>query len=264
MDLNTIDEVTGAAEAGAWRPGDGWLAGGTYLFSEPQPQLTRLRDLTTLDWPPLTAMSDGLEIAATCTIAQLDGFGGPPVFHRCCDAFLAGFKIQNVATVGGNVCAALPAGPMTSLTAALDGWCTLEALDGSRRRIAVTDFVTGEGTTALRRAEFLRSIFLPATALTGRIAFRQGSLHRLGRSAALLIGRLDADGTLVLTVTASTRRPLQLRFAGLPTATELNAALRTAIPDELWVDDVHGLPAWRQHLTLRYADEIRAELEAER
>ena len=262
MDLNTIDEVTGAAEAGAWRPGDGWLAGGTYLFSEPQPHLTRLRDLTTLGWPPLTPTADGLTIAATCTIAEVDAFGGPPLFHQCCDAFLASFKIQNVATVGGNVCAALPAGPMTSLTAALDGWCTLEALDGSRRRIAVTDFVTGESTTALRPGEFLRSIFLPTTALAGRTAFRQGSLHRLGRSAALLIGRLDADGTLVLTVTASTRRPVQLRFPRVPDPADLRSALADAIPDELWVDDVHGLPAWRQHLTLRYADEIRNELGA--
>ncbi|TQS40829.1 FAD binding domain-containing protein [Cryptosporangium phraense] len=255
MDLNTIEQVTPAAEAGAWRPGDGWLAGGTYLFSEPQPHLRRLRDLTAFGWPALTSGPDGLEIAATCTIAELSRFAGPVLFQQCCDAFLASFKVQNVATVGGNICAALPAGPMTSLTAALDGWCTLEAPDGGRRRVAVTDFVTGDGTTDLRDGEFLRSVFLPSAALSGRTAFRQGSLHPLGRSAALVVGRIDSEA-LILTITASTTRPVQLRFAHLPSADEV----RAAIPDDLWLDDVHGRPAWRRHLTHLFAEQIVDEL----
>ncbi|MFI5956741.1 FAD binding domain-containing protein [Cryptosporangium sp. NPDC051539] len=258
MDLNTIEQVTDAADAGAWRPGDGWLAGGTYLFSEPQPHLKRLRDLTAYRWPALTDGPEGLQIAATCTIAELREYPNE-LFAQCCDAFLASFKIQHVATVGGNVCAALPAGPMTSLTAALDGWCTLEGPDGVRRRVAVTDFVTGEGTTMLEPGEFLRSIFLPASALGGRTAFRQGSLHPLGRSAALVIGRV-ADGGLVLTVTASTKRPVQLRFAHLPTPAELGTALEGAIPDDLWVDDVHGKPSWRRHLTRMFAEQVCGEL----
>lgn len=279
MDLNTVEEITGAAEAGVWRTGDGWLAGGTFLFSEPQPHLRRLRDLTTLGWPSLTVTPEGLEIAATCTIAELAGLAtrpadatqpaqawpsewvAGPLFRQCCEAFLASFKIWNVATVGGNICAALPAGPMISLTAALDGWCLLTAPDGSRRRVAVTDFVTGAGETLLTPGEYLRAIFLPAAALASRVAFRQGSLYSLGRSAALVIGRVDPDSIgLVLTVTASTLRPVQLRFAHLPAAADLRSALEEAIPAGLYVDDVHGLPAWRRHLTQRFATEILQEL----
>jgi hypothetical protein len=33
------------------------------------------------------------------------------------------------------------------------------------------------------------------------------------------------------------------------------------IPDDLYHDDVHGKPAWRKHMTLRLAEEIRAELQ---
>ena len=264
MDLDTVEEVVGAAEAGAWRAADGWLAGGTFLFSEPQPHLRRLRDLTTLGWAPLTVTSEGLEIAATCTIAELSRLEPPPpLVLQCCRAFLASFKVWNVATVGGNLCAALPAGPMISLTAALDGWCVLEAPDGSHRHVAVIDFVTGAGQNALAEGEFLRSIFLPASALAARAAFRQGSLYPLGRSAALVTGRVDPDSVgLILTVTASTPRPVQLRFAHLPSAGELRVALEEAIPAELYVDDVHGLPAWRRHLTLRFATEILQELAA--
>jgi CO/xanthine dehydrogenase FAD-binding subunit len=43
-----------------------------------------------------------------------------PLFYQCCTALFGSFKVWNVATVGGNICTALPAGPMTSLFAALD------------------------------------------------------------------------------------------------------------------------------------------------
>ena len=38
------------------------------------------------------------------------------------------------------------------------------------------------------------------------------------------------------------------------------AALDERIPADDYVDDVHGLPAWRRHLTRLYAEQIRAEL----
>ncbi|MET0419944.1 MAG: FAD binding domain-containing protein [Actinoplanes sp.] len=266
MDLNTVTEVVSPAGPGQWRPGDAWLAGGTALFAEPQPHVTRLLDLAAAGWPALTADEDGLEIAATCTVAELSEFAGSPQFEAfhgvargCCFAFLASFKIWNVATVGGNLCAALPAGPMISLTAALDGQCLILGPDGERRVRAV-DFVTGEGTTVLTDGELLRSISLPLSALTGLTTYRQGSLHAHGRSAVLLIGRLDPDGGFVLTVTAATKRPYQLVFPAVPDGETLQVALAERISDQAYVSDVHGLPAWRRHMTRLYAEEIRAEL----
>src|SRR6516165_5289400 len=75
MDLNTIKEIArpqARIELPVWTAGDAWLAGGTWLFSEPQAHLARLIDLTDLKWPPLELNAAGLSIAATCTIAQLD------------------------------------------------------------------------------------------------------------------------------------------------------------------------------------------------
>jgi len=265
VDLHTVVEVVSPAGAGQWRPGDAWLAGGTALFAEPQVGVVRLLDLAAAGWAPITVRPDGLEVAATCTVAELAGFTGAPgftAFHglatACCRAFLASFKIWNVATVGGNLCAALPAGPMIALTAALDGECLILGPEGERR-LPVTEFVTGEGRTALTDGELLRSVTLPAAALSGLTAYRQGSLFDHGRSAALIAGRLGPEG-LVLTVTAATVRPFQLRFAGVPAAGELAAALDAAIPEDAYVDDVHGLPAWRRHLTRHFAEEIRVEL----
>jgi hypothetical protein len=94
------------------------------------------------------------------------------------------------------------------------------------------------------------------------VAFRRLSLSNLGRSGVLLIGRLDAGGGLVLTVTAATKRPVQLRLGPDAGAAELSAALAAAIPDELYHDDIHGLPDWRKDMTYRLAEAIRAELAA--
>ncbi|MFD9097652.1 FAD binding domain-containing protein [Streptomyces collinus] len=271
MDLNTVAEIRDARRPAPWRPGDAWLGGGTYLFSEPQPGLRRLVDLSRTGWTPVLTHPDGaLEIAATCTVAQLSRHArtlaatAAPLFEQCCRAFLASFKIWNMATVGGNLCNALPAGPMISLTAALDGECLLVAQDGARRRVPVAGFVTGAGRKDLAEGELLRSVTLPARALARRTAFRQASLYGLGRSGVLVIGTLDPlDHSLAVTVTASTVRPVRLWFPLPPTAGALRAAVASAVADDEWFDDIHGLPEWRRHMTFRLAEEIRRELAGE-
>jgi len=272
MDLNTITEVAhpqSRAQLPVWTAGDAWLAGGTWLFSEPQIHLTRLIDLTDLKWPALAIGDSHLSIAATCTVAQLDALACPPewlaapLINRCCRAYLASFKIWKTATVGGNLCMSLPAGPMISLTSALDGICTIWKADGGEHKTSVADFVVGNQRNVLAPGDLLRQIDIPLDALKRRSAFRQISLTPVGRSAALLIGSIDAEGAMRLTVTASTTRPVQLSFAKSPQARELREALLHHIPDALYHDDVHGKPAWRKHMTLRLAEEIRAELQGE-
>ena len=269
MDLNTIMSVArpqSRADLPVWTAGDAWLAGGTWLFSEPQVQLSRLIDLTDLKWPALTVTDSVLSIAATCTIAQLDALACPPewlaapLFDQCCRAFLASFKIWKTATVGGNLCMSLPAGPMISLTAALDGVCTIWQADGGERKVSVADFVTGNQRNVLAPGDLLRQIDIPLTALKRRSAFRQISLTPVGRSAALLIGSVASVGAFLLTVTASTRRPVRLSFAKMPTADELREAIFLRITDDRYHDDVHGKPEWRKHMTLRLAEQIRCEL----
>jgi CO/xanthine dehydrogenase FAD-binding subunit len=271
MDLNTVTDVVRPrtrAELPAWRAGDAWLAGGTWLFSEPQAHLSRLIDLGDLAWPSLTVSDSGLTIAATCSVAELDALQCPadwiaaPLIDQCCRAFLASFKIWKTATVGGNLCMSLPAGPMISLLAALEGVCTIWKGDGREQHVAVVDFVTGNNSNILGCGDLLRQIDIPLASLKRRTAFRQIALTPVGRSAALLIGTVERDADLLLTVTASTVKPLQLRFAAMPDATTLRATLLNEIPAALYHDDVHGKPAWRKAMTLRLAEEIRAELTA--
>jgi len=270
MDLNTITDIARPrrrAELPSWSVGDAWLAGGTWLFSEPQAKISRLIDIAELGWPPLEVSEQGLRIAATCKIAELDGMPFPPnwtaapLVNQCCRSFLASFKIWNMATVGGNLCMSLPAGPMISLTAALDGVCTIWTPEGGERQVTVRDFVLPPLRNVLKPGELLRAIDLPLSSLRRRTAFRQIALSPLGRSGALVIGTLPQDdGSFALTVTAATPRPIRESFPGLPTHAALHAKLDAEIPQELYYNDIHGAPAWRRHVTRLFAEEIRGEL----
>ncbi|QEH39033.1 FAD binding domain in molybdopterin dehydrogenase [Aquisphaera giovannonii] len=270
MDLHTVTDVVRPADRGdipAWHAEDAWLAGGTWLFSEPQPSVRRLIDLEALRWEPILADGRGLSIAATCTIRRLDAFEAPagwtaaPLIRRCCRSLLASFKIWNTATVGGNLCMSLPAGALISLTAALEGVCVVWPRDGGERLVPVVDFVTGDHRNVLGPGDLLRRVDLPASALRKRTAFRRMSLTREGRSTALLIGTLGPDdGPWALTVTAATVRPVRIEFDRPPTARRLRDALGETIPDGLYLDDPHGTPAYRKHLTGHFAEQIRREL----
>jgi CO/xanthine dehydrogenase FAD-binding subunit len=272
MDLNTITEIRHPASADdvkQWQDGYAWLAGGTWLFSEPQINTHTLIDLESLNWQSLSTAPEGLEIAATCKVVELDRFAAPPewtaapLFRECCRAFLASFKIWNEASVGGNIVMSLPAGPMISLSAALEGVCTLWPRDGKPRQVPVVDFVTGNHQNVLAPGELLRSIFLPVHALKKRQTFRRFTLTHLGRSETLLIGtRCPEHGEFLLTITASTLRPIQLRFESAPSAAEVKQAIDRAVPDDLYLDDTHGSPAHRKHLTYYFAEQIRQELSA--
>ena len=262
LDLHFVETIVRPGSRAALptaATGDAFLAGGTWLFSEPQPKLRRLIDLASLGWPALRETAAGdLEIAATCRLATLADTPHP-LFRPCVAALWGSFKIHNAATVGGNLCLALPAGPMAALLTALDGTCLVWSPDGGEHRLAARDFVTGPRRHALRPGELLRAITLPRGALSRASALRQTSLTRFGRSAALLIGTSDASG-FSLTVTASVRSPLRLDFAAMPSEAALAGALSRRLTEALLHDDVHGAAAWKRAMTLRLAEEIRETL----
>jgi CO/xanthine dehydrogenase FAD-binding subunit len=276
VDLNTVEAVvTPRRRDEVWplAPGDAVLAGGTWLFSEPQPHLRRLVDITGLGWPPITVGDNEIELSATCTLAELSALStqlrssrpdwqAAPLLHQCCTALLASFKIWSTATVGGNICLSFPAGAMISLASALDGELVVWRPDGGDYRLPVTDFVTGSSANVLAGGDVLRSIHLPARALRARTAYRKIAPSPLGRSGVVVIGRRDiaADGgRFVLSVTAATVRPFVFEFASVPSPDELLAA-RDGIPDDCWTDDPHGDPDWRRAMTLLLAEQVRVEL----
>ncbi|WP_418277458.1 FAD binding domain-containing protein [Isoptericola jiangsuensis] len=254
----------------ALAPGETLLGGGTWLMSEPQPGTTGFVDLTTLGWPDLEVSPDGLRIGATCPIATLrawaegrgdvavpDGWTAVAMVPDAVDALLASFKIWHTATVGGNVCRAFPAAAMVSLAVALDGVAEIWTPDGGTRRTPVERLVTGNGTTDLARGEVLRAIDLPAAALRSHAALAKIALAELGRSGAVVTGRLDPDGACAFAVTAAVVRPVVLRYDALPDAATLAADVDAA-PG--YYTDPLGAADWRRGVSAVLATRLRADL----
>jgi CO/xanthine dehydrogenase FAD-binding subunit len=267
MDLHTVTSLRPARTRDDLRlaAGETVLGGGSWLFSEPQPEVTGLVDLMTMGWQPWEIGPAGLSVAATCTIAQLLEAPAPAdwtasaLLRQSAEAFLMSFKIWNTATVGGNLCLGLPAGAMISLATALDAEVVVWTPDGGERREPVASFVRGPRDTSLQPGEVLRSVEFPIEALRGRTAFRKIALTPLGRSSSVVIARLDRDGRFTLGVTAATPRPYVFGFDAAPTPDGIRAALESV--DE-WYADPHGSPDWRAAVTLDLAHEVCAEVTA--
>jgi CO/xanthine dehydrogenase FAD-binding subunit len=252
MDLATVTSHRLARERDdlVLAPGETLLAGGTWLFSEPQPAISGLVDLTSLGWPDWEELPGVLRIGATCTISRvLDAPWGAAagLVRQCAEALLMSWKVQHVATVGGNLCLAIPAGAMISLLATLDAVTVIWTADGGERRVPVVEFVTGAGTNVLEAGEVLRAVEVPLGGEQATdYAFRKIALTPLGRSSAVVTGRLRT-----ITVTASTTRPVVLSLH------DLDAGLAAI---DCWYDDPHGPADWRAHVTGVLAREVRAEL----
>ncbi|WP_159501394.1 FAD binding domain-containing protein [Microbacterium sp. 18062] len=276
MDITTITSFRTARIRSdlALAPGEVLIAGGTWLMSEPQPETTGFVDLTTMGWADLEVADEGLRIGATCTIARLVAWaeGRAPhlpaapadwravaMFPDAANALLASFKIWNTATVGGNLCRSFAAGAMISLATALDGVAVVWTPDGGERRLPVAELPTGNGTNALLPGEVLRAVEIPARTLRSHVLLRKIALAELGRSGAVVTGRLDADGSAVFAITAATAAPAVLRFDTIPDAAALAASVSGA---DGYYSDALGAADWRRGVSVELAERIRADLEA--
>jgi CO/xanthine dehydrogenase FAD-binding subunit len=266
MDLIGVREIRVAStrDEVVFAPGELPLGGGTWLFSEAQPGVTGLVDLTSLGWDPITITDDTLIVSATCTIAELsrlptrDDWLAHPLINQCINSLLASFKIWNIATVGGNICTSLPAGPLISLAATLDATAVIWAAGPSGdRRMPVAQFVLGDRRNELAPGEVLRAIEIPLDHLRARTGFRRIALSPLGRTGTLVTARVDAGGETVFTVTGGTTRPRQLRFDEMPSEAALASSVNTITE---WFTDAHGAADWRKAMSALFAEELRVEL----
>ncbi len=90
-------------------------------------------------------------------------------------------QIQNLGTIGGNLCNASPAADTAPPLLLLDSVLTLASVRGERR-IPIQEFVLGPRQTVIEADEILKEIFIPQTA--GR---RGATYLKLGRRQAMEI-----------------------------------------------------------------------------
>lgn len=145
-------------------------AGGSDLMLELKQQsksyltVINLARLSDDQFSTIQKSGDGLRIGALVTAKQLltDINVAPlfPVLYR--SAFqLASRQIRQVATIGGNICTASPAGDMACALVALKAQCEILSAKGFIRTVPISEFLLGVRKIDLKKNEILRSILIP-------------------------------------------------------------------------------------------------------
>lgn len=98
-----------------------------------------------------------LTIRAATPISNLLASHDVPHFIKVVLGEIASVSIRNMATIGGNICNASPAGDSIPMLMALDAELEIASLM-DKRLIKVEDFITGPGKTDLKRGELVTAI----------------------------------------------------------------------------------------------------------
>lgn len=171
-------------------------------------------------------------------------------------------QIQRAGTIAGNLCNASPAADGVPPLLTLDAEVELASL-GGRRRLALSDFLTGYRATARRADELVVAVHVPAAALEHASAFvKLGSRRYLVISIAMVAVALDlVEGRLHdVRIAVGACSPVARRLPAL------EATLEGAVPEELTVrlagvelglspiDDVRGSAGYRLEVAARLVE----------
>ena len=210
------------------------LAGGTDLLVQKPSSVKYVIDLKGLPLDYIRGNPDGISIGATTTFSHILE---SPLMHTSPYNVLTDSarqlghrNIRNLATIGGNICNAVPSADAPPALIALDAEAVV-ITDGDIKRLPLESFFTGVRRTILGQGEFLREIYLPPQ--SGRVgaSFMKLSRTRVDIALVNVASKVTLDkqnvcteARIVLGAVAST--PLRSREAE-------NSLLGKEITDEI-------------------------------
>ena len=176
-----------------------------------------LRGITLADgWRRFGAATSWADILRADLPAAYDGL-------KAASREIGGVQIQTSGTIGGNLCTASPAGDSIPCLLTLDAEIELASHRG-RRRLHLTDFLTGPRQTACQADELVTAIHVPAHGETGIAGFdKLGARRYLVISIAMTAARLSISGGKIesAAIAVGACAPVAVRLA------EIEAGLRT-------------------------------------
>lgn len=263
MDLHNIDNYlrpTDINQVSDWGESWSWLAGGTWLFSEPQPQIKTLVDIQSLGWdeieffnPPNSHQERLLAIGATCALTKLlqhpwaseytavDGFKG------AISALSASLKVVNVATVGGNICLALSVGTLAPIMVALDASYEIWNMAGKSRIIAAKDFQIASRQTILQSGELLRRVLIPVKNMKWQVDYKRFGIAASDPALAIAVGAYNQVAKkLRLVIGASVAAPVLLELDG---DVETGFSYDAFLENMDFIEDARAKAVYRREIT---------------
>ena len=164
----TTDELL---EVIAQKQGDKFRfgAGGTDLLLELKKQPVEgmtIVNLARLNDDRFTAVDNTGDDVWIGALVTADNIAGNVVLQREFPVLteaarkLASRQIRHVATVGGNLCTASPAGDIATALVALKTRCEILSATGNVRVVPIDEFFTGVRQTVLKKDEILRGVLI--------------------------------------------------------------------------------------------------------
>ncbi len=101
-----------------------------------------------------------LRIGAGVNLSEILKNPDMPEGLKAAASQIAAPGIRNMATIGGNICNASPAGDMLPILYCLDASLLLAGKNGFRK-VLLSDFITGPGKNSLRGDELVKEIYFP-------------------------------------------------------------------------------------------------------
>ena len=262
----SLEEAVGILRAGNVTV----LAGGTDLM--PQTQAGRMRFQPVLmnvrrvpELMGIVEQGAAVRIGALVTITELlesalvrERLG---MLWQACDHF-ASDQIRNVATVGGNLCNASPAGDTLVPLLALNASVVLVAKPNGAlqtRRVPLAEFLLGPGRTCRGPAELLAAVEvpLPPAGFAGEF-YKHGTRPGLDIAAISIAAGARRDGAVLrdVRVAFGAVAPTPIRAprteatleGHVPDAATLEAAVQAALEEVHPISDVRATDWYRREL----------------
>ena len=155
------------------------LAGGTDLLNQLHKgkckaqaviQLKKVKELS----GQVTVEAEGVTIGALATLSDV---AGHEAVQKRFAALAAGAlqvgsrQIRNKATLVGNICNASPAADTVPALLLYDAVINVVGADGTKNRVPLASFIKGPGSTILKPAEFVESVFVPYSPVLSASAY---------------------------------------------------------------------------------------------
>ncbi|MDP8240916.1 MAG: FAD binding domain-containing protein [Candidatus Hatepunaea meridiana] len=144
------------------------------LKKQPDEDLTviNLAQLNDEHFTSISELDDGIRVGTLVTANRITYNEvlekRYPVLYEAASK-LASRQIRQVATIGGNLCTASPAGDIACALVALEARCEMLKTDGTVIVVPIDDFFVGVKKNCLLKNEILRSIIIPSNSENSKL-----------------------------------------------------------------------------------------------
>lgn len=240
------------------------LAGGTDFFPAhvAKPINAAVLDISRLsDLRKITLGEDAWRLGALVTWTDILRADLPPAFEglKLAAREIGSVQIQNVGTLGGNLCNASPAADSVPPLLTLEAEVELSSKRG-QHRLPLADFITGYRATARRSDELLTAVLIPKHAARGQSTFKKlGARKYLVISVAMAAARLEIEDGRIVTarIALGACSPISQRLTSLEGAllgrhqADLGAMVTADhLKDLSPIDDIRATAHYRREAAL--------------